>query len=381
MFERFSDQARHVVVLAQEEARLLEHNFIGTEHLLLGMLHEGSDVAFQVLDGFGLDLQSARDEVIQIVGAGPGAQQGHIPFTPRSKKVLELGLREAMALGHNYIGTEHLLLGLVREGTGVGAQIVTAHAPEPAAISVRMAVLDRVPAGDSERGGGFLRRRFAPSIPLQPFGRDTTPAAEQTLEQATRLAGTQPVGSQHLLLAALGDPESAAAPPLIDLGLDLDPRRPALGSVDVTGTTDEPPAEAGRRQMRVLVSDDVVTVEARDAALLPLARAALAAVGDPQRPGIVEGDLPVAIRLGDVWLALRDAFVDMRRRAAKPDDRKPRAVKKGWGCGERSGRAADRDRRASPIGARPRRRDRGRRKPRAAKDGSPSPSSATSAGD
>jgi ATP-dependent Clp protease ATP-binding subunit ClpC len=319
MFERFSDKARHVVVLAQEEARLLEHNVIGTEHLLLGMLHEGTDVAFQVLDGFGLDLQGTRDEVLQIIGPGPGAKEGHIPFTPRSKKVLELGLREAMALGHNYIGTEHLLLGLVREGTGVGAQIVAAHAPEPAAISVRMAVLDRVPAGGAERSGGFLRRLAVRSIPLQPMVPDTTPAAEQTLEQATRLAGAQPVGSQHLLLAALGDPESAAARALSDLGVDLDRAKEALGAVDVTGTTDEPPEDAGRRQMRVLVSDDVVIVEARDATLLPLARAALDAVGgDPQPPGAIDGDVPAAVRLGAVWLALRDAFVDIRRRAVNP---------------------------------------------------------------
>jgi ATP-dependent Clp protease ATP-binding subunit ClpC len=311
MFERFSDRARYVVVLAQEEARHLEHNFIGTEHLLLGMLHEGTDIAFQVLEGFGLDLQTARDEVLAIVGAGPGAKDGHIPFTPRSKKVLELGLREAMALGHNYIGTEHLLLGLVREGTGVGAQIVTAHVPEPAVISVRMAVLDRVPSGTGGRAAGLFRRRGGGrSVPLQPVLPETTPAADQTLEEATRIAGTKPVGSQHLLLAALGDPDSAAARALRDLGLDLDRAKEALGTVDVIGTTDEAPEAAGRRQMRVAITDDAVTVEGRDAELLSLARAAFDAVGDD----VLAGDAPAAFRLGEVWLSLRDAFVDIRHR-------------------------------------------------------------------
>jgi hypothetical protein len=126
MFERFTDRARRVVVLAQEEARLLDHNYIGTEHLLLGLIHEGEGVAAEVLERLGVSLAAVRAEVERIIGRGketPPAE--HIPFTPRAKKVLELSLREALNFGHNYIGTEHILLGLIREGQGVAAQVLT----------------------------------------------------------------------------------------------------------------------------------------------------------------------------------------------------------------------------------------------------------------
>jgi ATP-dependent Clp protease ATP-binding subunit ClpA len=124
MFERFSDRARRVVVLAQEEARMLNHNYIGTEHVLLGLIHEGEGVAARALEGLRIDLEAVRFNVKEIIGEGQSAPTGHIPFTPRAKKVLELSLREALNLGHNYIGTEHILLGLVREGEGVAAQVL-----------------------------------------------------------------------------------------------------------------------------------------------------------------------------------------------------------------------------------------------------------------
>jgi ATP-dependent Clp protease ATP-binding subunit ClpA len=124
MFERFTDQARRVVVLAQEEARLLGHGYIGTEHILLGLLAEGEGLAFQALASLGISLDAAREQVAEIIGEGAVQPSGHIPFTPRSKKVLELSLREALQLGDSYIGTEHILLGLAREGEGVGAQVM-----------------------------------------------------------------------------------------------------------------------------------------------------------------------------------------------------------------------------------------------------------------
>jgi ATP-dependent Clp protease ATP-binding subunit ClpC len=124
MFERFTDEARRVVVLAQEEARLLYHNYIGTEHLLLGLAHEGQGVAAKALESLGISLEAVRAQVEEIIGQGQSAPVGHIPFTPRAKKVFELSLREALQLGHNYIGTEHILLGLVREGEGVAAQVL-----------------------------------------------------------------------------------------------------------------------------------------------------------------------------------------------------------------------------------------------------------------
>src|SRR5690348_13344572 len=124
MFERFTDQARRVVVLAQEEARLLGHGYIGTEHILLGLLAEGEGLAFQALASLGISLDATREQIAEIIGEGAGQPSGHIPFTPRTKKVLELSLREAQRLGDSYIGTEHILLGLAREGEGVGAQVM-----------------------------------------------------------------------------------------------------------------------------------------------------------------------------------------------------------------------------------------------------------------
>jgi Clp amino terminal domain, pathogenicity island component len=124
MFERFTDRARRVVVHAQEEARRLNHNYIGTEHILLGLLREGEGIAAKALESLGISLDAVRQQVEEIIGQGQQAPSGHIPFTPRAKKVLELALRESLQLGHNYIGTEHILLGLIREGDGVAAQVL-----------------------------------------------------------------------------------------------------------------------------------------------------------------------------------------------------------------------------------------------------------------
>ena len=124
MFERFTDRARRVVVLAQEEARRLNHNYIGTEHILLGLIQEGEGHAAKAIEELNINIDSVRSEVVEIIGEGQQSPSGHIPFTPRAKKVLELSLREALQLGHNYIGTEHILLGLIREGEGVAAQVL-----------------------------------------------------------------------------------------------------------------------------------------------------------------------------------------------------------------------------------------------------------------
>src|SRR6187431_1965103 len=125
LFERFTDRARRVVVLAQEEARLLNHNYIGTEHILLGLIHEGEGVAAKALESLSISLDGVREQVQEIIGQGQQAPSGHIPFTPRAKKVLELSLRESLQLGHNYIGTEHILLALIAEGEGVASQMLT----------------------------------------------------------------------------------------------------------------------------------------------------------------------------------------------------------------------------------------------------------------
>ena len=134
MFERFTDRARRVVVLAQEEARMLNHNYIGTEHLLLGLVHEGEGIAARALESLGITLNSVREQVQDIIGPGANAPSGHIPFTPRAKKVLELSMREAIQLNHGYIGTEHILLGMVRANEGVANQVLAKLGVEPAAV-------------------------------------------------------------------------------------------------------------------------------------------------------------------------------------------------------------------------------------------------------
>ncbi len=169
MFERFTNKARHVVVLSQEEARLLNHNYIGTEHILLGLLGEPESIGGQVLASFGLTRDGVREEVAEKIGRGKSAPSGHIPFTPRAKKTLELSLREALAIKHNYIGTEHILLGLIREGEGVAAQILRDHAD---LLEIRAAVLNAVSAVDSGRGrrrhGGDQRRAPLAATAAEP---------------------------------------------------------------------------------------------------------------------------------------------------------------------------------------------------------------------
>jgi ATP-dependent Clp protease ATP-binding subunit ClpA len=359
MFERFTQRARHVIVLAQEEARLLSHNYIGTEHILLGLLGEPESVAGTVLARFGLTRDPVREEVKAKVGRGKKAPTSHIPFTPRAKKTLELSLREALAIKHNYIGTEHILLGLIREAEGVAAQILGEHAD---LAEIRAAVLEAVSTlGPGEAveaddpGEGmeetnavlrWLRSRLsrhgsAVSVPFRPEmmtrgGRRVagSPAVEAALQQAARLAGPMPVGSHHLLLAALDDSNSAASWALASLGVDRDELREKLLAADIAGTSDEQPEQAGRRQMAVEVSGemlrivltDPLIVEAGNEALRAVnARAAAAetvqAAGTGEAAGnaeagsvggsVIRGDHPAAAGLATVWLELRKTLTTL----------------------------------------------------------------------
>jgi len=317
MFERFTSRARHSIVLAQDEAREMQHNYIGTEHILLGLLGEPEGIAGQALAPFGLTLTVGRERVLAAVGQGKKRVEGHIPFTPRAKKILELALREALALHHNYIGTEHILLGLIREGDGVGAQIVRDQAGDP--LRVRMAVLDLVPAGrpeDDRRWLRWLRPRQTESG-IEPESLHTTGAVDASLAEATRIAGGAPIGSHHVMLATLTDPNSAAARVLASLGVDLDRALAALRDADVTGTTDEVPEQAGRRQMQLEVAEDRVSVMITDPALVTLAGRTVEALGDAvgDPPGVIRGDLPAAVSLAGVWRAVEASLHDIRRRA------------------------------------------------------------------
>ncbi len=182
MFERFTDRARRVVVLAQEEARLLNHNYIGTEHILLGLLNEGEGIAAQALESLDIDLASVRDEVVKIIGHGQQSPSGHIPFTPRAKKVLELSLREALQLGHNYIGTEHILLGLIREGEGVAAQVLQQLGAELQKVRQTVIQLLSGPGGGEEQqpqgaSSGGRESGSTGSTVLDQFGRNLTQMA------------------------------------------------------------------------------------------------------------------------------------------------------------------------------------------------------------
>ncbi|MFM9036224.1 MAG: ATP-dependent Clp protease ATP-binding subunit, partial [Actinomycetota bacterium] len=194
MFERFTDRARRVVVLAQEEARLLNHSYIGTEHILLGLIHEGEGVAAKALETLGISLEAVRAQVEEIIGQGGSSPSGHIPFTPRAKKVLELSLREALQLGHNYIGTEHILLGLIREGEGVAAQVLVKLGADLS--RVRQQVIQLLSgyqgpqgksegsaggkeSGSGERGGKQEEGDKGNSQILDQFGRNLTQLARE----------------------------------------------------------------------------------------------------------------------------------------------------------------------------------------------------------
>jgi ATP-dependent Clp protease ATP-binding subunit ClpC len=181
VFERFTDRARRVVVLAQEEARLLNHNYIGTEHILLGLIHEGEGVAAKALESLGISLEAVRAQVEEIIGHGGTAPSGHIPFTPRAKKVLELSLREALQLGHNYIGTEHILLGLIREGEGVAAQVLVKLGADLSRVRQQVIQLLSGYAGAKEGapqgGGASPEATQGGSLVLDQFGRNLTQLA------------------------------------------------------------------------------------------------------------------------------------------------------------------------------------------------------------
>jgi ATP-dependent Clp protease ATP-binding subunit ClpC len=231
MFERFSDQARRVVVLAQEEARLLNHNYIGTEHILLGLVHEREGVAARALESLGVRLDLVRQLVEEIIGQGNSWPSGHIPFTPRAKKVLELSLREAIQLSHNHIGTEHILLGLLGEGEGVACQVLVklgANLPK-----VRARVLELV-ADDGGEGA---------VAPTPTLSAELRAVIEEARGEAAA-AGESEVAPIHMFLAAVQYPDGAAGRMLHVVGVDpVELRRQVIAEPDESG--DEPSDQPG----------------------------------------------------------------------------------------------------------------------------------------
>jgi ATP-dependent Clp protease ATP-binding subunit ClpA len=299
MFERFSGQARQVVVAAQEEARELDHNYIGTEHLLLGLLVTSEGLAYASLTALDYTHDGVQAKVEEIIGRGKATPGGHIPFTPRAKKVLELSLREALQLKHNYIGTEHILLGLIREGEGVGAQVLADKHP-----------LERI-------RGEVLRQLEAPGA-RETHGAARTPAAHEVLTLAAELAGDTPVGSHHILEAMLQQPDSAAAKVLIDAGIDLDQLAAKLDEVSTEDTADDTPEQAATRQLELSVSDDAVTVVLHDSGSIELGKEIIELNGGPLAARGPQLDL-----LTRLWTSVNSWLAATARTLSPPPDVSP----------------------------------------------------------
>src|SRR6185369_16172986 len=320
MFERFTTQARHVVVLAQEEAAGLDHNYIGTEHILLGLLGEPDGIAARALAELDLSLDMTRSRVVAAVGRGKKPVHGHIPFTPRAKKVLEKSLREALALRHNYIGTEHILLGLLDLREGLAEVILREWKVDTPDLRERVLALVAAATADKAAGipatSGSTRRVVRADIDSGVLGVEEvearhTAAAAAGISAASGYAGDDPVGSHHLLLALLNDPNSAATRTLTSLGLDLSATRDALLRADLADTSDESPEVAGRRGMSLRLTDSAVVLEATDRRLLGLARLAFGALrgrtsaDSGPLPGAGSGAEPAATADGESGAAMQ----------------------------------------------------------------------------
>jgi ATP-dependent Clp protease ATP-binding subunit ClpC len=304
MFERFSGQARHVVVSAQEEARDLDHNYIGTEHLLLGLLATSDSLASASLIALGYTHDNVRDAVEAVVGRGKASPSGHVPFTPRAKKVLELSLREALQLKHNYIGTEHILLGLLREGGGRAAQILADKHP-----------LDRI--------HDEVLARIESPLARQADSTGRTPAAHDVLVLAARLAGGTPVGSHHILEAILQQPDSAAAKVLTDAGIDLDQLAARLDEVSTEDTADDTPTQAAARQLELSVTDEAITIVLRDPGSLKLGKQIVQLNGGQLRARGPQLDL-----VGRLWDAVNEWLAATLRALAPPPEVGPDVAEK-----------------------------------------------------
>jgi hypothetical protein len=262
MFERFTDRARRVVVLAQEEARLLNHDHIGTEHILLGLIHEGEGVAYLALTELGISLEAVRAQVEAEIGQGNEAPTGHIPFTPRAKKVLELSLREALQLGHNYIGTEHILLGLIREGEGVAAQVLAGLGADLDRVRQQVVqLLASAGTGQAEQvAGGPARSSQQAVTAMVAGGAGAQQAAPAELVRVVPLAREvfQGLGFRMVLISlelwsgwldlryALLPDGPPATPPMPEVGLDWQLTDNTTRTYELAGA-----ASGGGRLLRV----------------------------------------------------------------------------------------------------------------------------------
>jgi ATP-dependent Clp protease ATP-binding subunit ClpA len=297
MFERFTAEARSVVVRAQEEARGLQHDYIGTEHILLGLFSMPTSVAARALRNLGVTAATVRTGIEETVGKGPTeAPPGHIPFTKRAKKLLELSLREALQLKHNYIGTEHILLALEREGEGLAARILAGQVHDMTAI--RTAVSEVLNDGPRAHPGGWSAPR--------------TNAAEEVVTAAQALAGDAPMGSHHLLEALIRAEGSMAAKVLADLGIDAATIASKVDEIDTEDTSDATPEELAARKMELRVENDEVHLVFRDTATVDLAKAVTGLVQGPlTATGPVTGKfVPLWTKTNQLLLSLLQTLKD-----------------------------------------------------------------------
>jgi ATP-dependent Clp protease ATP-binding subunit ClpA len=290
-FEKFTVKARQVVVTAQEEARLLKHNYIGTEHILLGLLDAPDSMAAKVLHQLGYNKETAQVDIAAVVKPGTEELSGHIPFTPRAKKTLELALREALQLHHNYIGTEHILLALVREGEGVGAKV----------LAKRINPISKIRAA-------VLASLEGPQDVLASPWPAGTPATEDTVSTASALAGGAPVGSHHLLEAMLRAENSMAARVLRELGVDPDAVAAKIDELDPETTTDANPEEAAGRKMEIRLVDDEVHLILRDPTTVTIAKKVTELSDGP-----IQGIGPVAGMFVPLWRSTNQLLLQIQR--------------------------------------------------------------------
>ena len=299
MFEKFNSEARETVIRAQQEARDLGHNYIGTEHLLLALLAGRSEgVARQTLSALEIRHDRIRDDILAIVGPGEGAKPGHIPFTPRSKKVLELSLREALRMRHKLISAEHILLGIIREGEGMAAQLLTKGGVDLQRL--RQDVVARI-GGEPQGRRGRMRRMPDPRSSVMTRG------GANVADRAATLAAGGPVASQHYLLGVLEEEGSLAAKALAALGVTREAVEAKLAEVGTEGTSDEPPEAAGARRTSLSVEGDTVEIRIEAPALTQRLTALLGA----QQAAMLKGPaLPGSER---IWKALDPLLGDVVR--------------------------------------------------------------------
>ena len=306
MFERFTEEARQVVVLAQEEARHLRHNYIGTEHVLLGLLRCDDDVAAPALESFGFTVDVVRAQVVGIVAEGEEPSSAQIPFTPRAKKVLELGLREALSLGHNYIGPGHVLLGLLRERDGVAMRILLEAAIDVDAIRAQtVEMLSQQPprllrlASTATLGGGTAAMR----VPVDAAWLGGLGLGLESLAaDIRRELGREPDGGD-LLVALAGAQGTLAARALVELGVDLD---------ELWGRV-----ETARRELR----DERAAVEHKLIGVRTDKEAAIEANDYPRAAQLRDRERELVEQLRRLGSASPIAFQEVRRRLGIPDDR------------------------------------------------------------